>query len=277
MRHLVVRMLTAGLCLNACISQADEEQRMDKPDQEADRTAFERAKQGEWREVFFDPGTENWQEKWFLDGEIASVRNTRDGMQLTAGPQFGNDAHHMVLWTKDSFEGDLKIEFEFTRLDFESDAVNIIYIQATGVGEEPYLKDIAEWSELRRVPSMREYFGNMHTFHISYAAFPNQPDERDGYIRGRRYMPENGRLAGTTLSPEYFPPAELFAPGIPHQMTVIKRGKNLLMRVERPNLTYYCHMSNPELPAVTEGRVGLRQMFTRSARYKNFRISVLEE
>jgi hypothetical protein len=35
-------------------------------------------------------------------------------------------------------------------------------------------------------------------------------------------------------------------------------------------------MSNPELPAVTHGRIGLRHMFTRSARYSNFRVSVLE-
>ena len=38
-------------------------------------------------------------------------------MTLTAGPEFRNDAHHMVLWTKDSFEGDLRIEYASTRLD----------------------------------------------------------------------------------------------------------------------------------------------------------------
>ena len=31
--------------------------------------------------------------------------------------------------------------------------------------------------------------------------------------------------------------------------------------------------TNPDLPIITEGRIGLRHMFTRSAKYKNFRIS----
>jgi hypothetical protein len=32
-------------------------------------------------------------------------------------------------------------------------------------------------------------------------------------------------------------------------------------------------MRNPKLPVITEGRIGIRHMFTRSARYKNFSIS----
>jgi hypothetical protein len=32
-------------------------------------------------------------------------------------------------------------------------------------------------------------------------------------------------------------------------------------------------MTNPKLPVITEGRIGLRHMFTRSARYKNIKIS----
>ena len=32
-------------------------------------------------------------------------------------------------------------------------------------------------------------------------------------------------------------------------------------------------MINPDLPVITEGRIGLRHMFTRSARYANFRVS----
>jgi hypothetical protein len=69
---------------------------------------------------FFDPGTGNWKKRWFLDGEVGQVRNGPDGIKLTAGPEFRNDAHHMVLWTRDQFSGDLKIEFEYTRLDDET-------------------------------------------------------------------------------------------------------------------------------------------------------------
>lgn len=45
------------------------------------------------------------------------------------------------------------------------------------------------------------------------------------------------------------------------------------MRVENPDRVVYCYMNNPDLPAITEGRIGLRHMFTRSARYANFRVS----
>lgn len=72
------------------------------------------------------------------------MENVPDGMKLTAGPQFKNDAHHMELWTKRSFEGDLKIEFDYTQLGFETQCVNILYLQATGSGKGPYTKDIMD-------------------------------------------------------------------------------------------------------------------------------------
>jgi len=35
-----------------------------------------------------------------------------------------------------------------------------------------------------------------------------------------------------------------------------------------------CHWKNESFPPILEGRIGLRHMFTRSARYRNFQISV---
>jgi hypothetical protein len=180
--------------------------------------------------------------------------------------------------TNASFEGDVKIEYDYTRTDLEIRNVNILYIQATGSGEGPYAKDITEWNELRRVPAMKMYFNHMNTFHISYAAFPmvNDDPEND-YIRGRRYVPKLGNgLSGTELSPGYYPDG-LFLPGVEHHITVIKTGREILMRIENGEQEYVCRMSNPDLPAVTEGRIGLRHMFTRSARYRDFRISVLDD
>ena len=235
------------------------------------RRSFEQADSGKWREILSDPCTGDWTSRWLLDGEIASVSTSERGMQLTAGPQYKNNAHHMVLWTKDSFEGDLRIEYEYTRLDFESRCVNIIYIQATGSGEEPYVKDITKWSGLRRVPAMSTYFDHMHTYHISYAANPGTARE---YIRARRYMPNRDGLKGTNLEPDYAPKG-LFQPGVPHAITIIKKERDLFMRIENADQVYYCHMTNPHLPAITEGRIGLRHMFTRSARYRDFRISTL--
>ena len=241
-----------------------------KPNPAADKAAFEKAAAGAaWTEVLSDPCTEDWKEKWFLDGEVGTVTNSPEGMTLTAGPEFRNDAHHMVLWTKDSFEGDLKIEYEYTRLDKAPNCVTILYIQATGSGNVPYAKDITKWNALRKVPAMNMYFDHMNTYHISYAA---NPGTEDAYVRGRRYMPQRQGLKGTELKPDYSTP-ELFATGVKHRITVIKRDRDLHVRVENPDLVVYCHMTNPDLPVITEGRIGLRHMFTRSARYANFRVS----
>ena len=144
----------------------------------AEREAFEKNMEENWQETFADSCTGDWTNNWFLDGKVASVTNNQNGMQLTAGPKFQNDADHIVLWTKESFKGDVKIVFDYTRLDFETRCVNILYIQATGSGDEPFKKNIAEWNTLREIPAMRMYFDHMNTYHISFAAFPNQGDDR---------------------------------------------------------------------------------------------------
>lgn len=240
--------------------------------QKSDKKAFEQASARAWDEIFSDSCTGDWKEKWFLDGEIGTVKTGPDGMTLTAGPEFKNDAHHMVLWTKQAFEGDLKIEYDYTRLDNENRCVTILYIQATGSGKEPYAKDITEWSHLRKVPAMKTYFNNMNAYHISYAAFRNTGEDVHSYIRARRYMPHKSGLKGTDLEPDYFSNT-LFATGVKHHITVIKKDRDLYMRIENPDEVYYCHMANLKLPVISEGRIGLRHMFTRSARYENIRVS----
>ena len=253
-------------------------------DQQEARTRFEEMDaRHRWKEAFFDEGTGTWetgswkngkwQEKWFLDGEIASVENEPKGMHLRAGPRFRDDAHHMVLWTKESFSGDVKIEYEFTRTDFENLCVMIIYIQATGCGEGPYDEDIYQWADLRKVPAMSTYYRNMNAYHISYAAYGLlDTEEQKDYIRARRYLPENDHLKGSELKPEYSDTG-LFKPGVPYRMTIIKEAREMVMRVEGPDKTSYFYFSNPDLPPVVRGRIGLRQMYTRSALYRNFRIS----
>lgn len=240
-----------------------------------DKIDFEKVVNTSWKERFSDTGTKDWTKKWFLDGEIAAVTTTKKGMQLTAGPQFYNNAHHMVLWTIDSFKGDLKIEFDFTRLDFENRGVNILYIQATGEGTDPYDKDIQKWSALRKVPAMSMYFEHMNSYHISFAAHPNKGENRDGYIRSRRYMPNKTGLKGTDLIPDYFP-KELFEPGILHHVTVVKKDRNLYMKIQNSSQTYYCHFLNENLPIITEGRIGLRLMFSRSSLFSNIKVSERE-
>jgi len=261
----IITVLATGLFLAGCTTQTDTPA---SPDQ----AAFKQAAKGGWKEVFFDSFTEEWQKQWTLDGEVATAVNTPDGIGLTAGPE-RVDAHHMVLWTKERFEGDVKIEYDFTRLDSESGGVNILYIQATGSGEGPYKKDIAEWAELRKAPAMKLYFDCMNTYHISYAAYPNPDDPEEDYVRARRYMPHKTGLKGTDLKPDYFRTG-LFKPGVPHQFTVIKKDRDLYMRISNAEQTRYFHWHNDKLPPITEGRIGLRLMWTRASKIKNFRVSV---
>jgi hypothetical protein len=229
----------------------------------------------EWRQVLHDGCTGNWRDAWFLDGRKATVTNGPNGMTFTAGPAAGDDSCHAVLWTKRSFRGDLKIEYEYTRTDSAVRYVTILYIQATGSGDAEHRKDIAAWSDLRTVPSMRLYFNHMNTYHISYAAFGTRNDDPGGdYIRARRYMPDAGKgLAGTELKDEYARTG-LFKTGVPYRITVIKSGQELFMHIQGDGREQVCHFRNVALPPIVEGRIGLRHMYTRGARYRDFRVSV---
>lgn len=235
----------------------------------SEKSTYENLLKDNWVEKFYDSGTTNWENNWFLDGTKAAINNTENGMDFYAGKTFLDDSCHAVLWTKESYEGDLKIEFEYTRLDREYRCVNILYLQATGMGEGPYEKDITKWNELRKVPAMRLYFEKMHAYHISYAAFTNNDQLEQGYIRARRYMAT--QLDSTEIKPDY-DPEDFFEYGIPHKMTVIKSGDHIYFNIKNKKKSLLCHWHNTQFPSITEGRIGLRHMFTRAARYKDFKI-----
>ncbi len=238
-----------------------------------DTDQFNALLQKKWKEVFFDSGCDDWRKLWFLDGKKAVITNTEKGMDFHAGPTFLDDACHAVLWTKEAFTGDLKIKYEFTRLDREYRCVNILYLQATGSGEGPYAKDISQWNHLREIPAMREYFGHMFAYHISYAAFSNTDNIEPGYIRARRYMA--GELDGTGLEPDY-DPTDFFDYDVPHAMTIIKTGDHVYFQITNGQKELLCHWHNTKFPPIQEGRIGLRHMFTRASRYRNFSISTLD-
>ena len=226
----------------------------------------------EWKPVFSDSGKNDWNDRWFLDGERAIIRNTTDGMVFSAGPVYNDHASHGVLWTKDVFSGEVKIEFDYTRLDTIQKCVNIIYILATGTGDGPYKKDIAEWSSLRAIPYMRSYFENMNLLHISFAAYG---DVEKDYVRVRRYpIKPNLPFDKIAVPPDYFGTG-LFDPGITYHFTIIKKGHELLMKVEGAGRTGLFAWFTSSFPPVEEGRIGLRHMFTRCARYKDITISIL--
>ena len=239
--------------------------------------AFQKLSQLEWKQVFMDSGTRDWKTGWFLDGEKANVLNTSEGMEFHAGPVPAEDANHSVLWIRKSFHGDVRIEYEFTRLDSATRYVNILYILASGSGMEGYPEDIFEWSDKRKVPAMKMYYNHMNLLHISYAAFENtNTDKGNDYIRARRYLPETGDgLKGTDLSPDYFRTG-LFHTDRRHWITVIKYGNDLFMHIRNQEKEMLCHWDLSVFPPLEQGHIGLRHMGSRSARYRDFRICVLE-
>lgn len=221
--------------------------------------------------LFEDDCTGDWNEMWSLDGKVGIVENSQAGMDFSAGPEIKNDAHHAVLWTRETFSGDLMIEYDYTRLDSRDRQVNIIYIEATGWEEGPYSKEIFDWNDLREVPSMSSYFNNMNTLHISYAALSEEGD----YVRARRYRPDLGtRLKGTDLGSTYN--TGFFETGISHHITIIKKGYELFMKVDNSEQTMLYKWNYQDHPEILEGRIGLRHMYSRSARYGNFKVKQIK-
>lgn len=231
------------------------------------------SKSTEWNLEFEDACTENWEENWFKDGLISKVEQSRDGMNFIAGPVNRDDAHHTVLWTKKSFRGDIKIEYNYMRTDTQVVNVNILYIQAQGIGVEPYSEDISKWSKLREVPKMSIYYNYMNPLHISYAAFPmvNEDPEND-YLRVRKYpITEEITFNAMEISPSYFKTG-MFLPNIPYKITVIKTDSELHFTIKGDGKEREYSWSLKEGQSPNEGRIGLRHMYTRSAQYSNFKV-----
>lgn len=226
--------------------------------------AFDNADAGKWTTAFEDDLTEDWTQNWFLDGEgTSTVTNSPEGMEMKATDS------HMVLWTNESFAGDVKIEYDFTRTDPYQGGVCIVYIQATGRGDEGYEKDITKWNDYREEANMGFYFRNMHTYHVSYAC---------GYLRGRRYRPDIQKMnTFSELDPEFmFDQEEMFELGATYRITMIKRGQSIFIQAINEEKAMYFVLNNLKWDPVTEGRIGLRQMKGRWSIYKNFKVSVAE-
>jgi len=238
-----------------------------------DKTEFNKILNLDWREVFNDPGTENWKKQWILDGEMAKVLNTPKGMVFYAGPIPGSDSGHAVLWTRRTFHGGLRLEYDYTRLDSATRYVNIVYLLASGSGAPGYPPDIMEWTNKRNIPAMKTYFNHMNLLHISYAAFDNRNSEQgNDYIRVRRYLPETGKgLEGTEVKPSYFR-SGMFETGQTCHITVILKGNDLFMQVGDADQQELYRWDLSMFPPLAKGYIGLRQMGSRSSCYRNFRI-----
>lgn len=238
---------------------------------------FQDALSAPWQNVFEDSGHEAWPKKWSLDGRRARIENTEEGLYFESGPIAKEHASHAVLWTQQTFQGDLKVEFDYTRMDTVNSYVCIVYLYATGIGEAPYSEDISHWSQLRQIPYMSTYFNHMNLLHISFAAFDNSPEigKESSYVRARRYPRSlfDGSFDKMAIPPDYTA-IGLFEPGIKHHIIVIKRHSMLFMQVtntDGDSRLFHWNLSNT--PDLDYGRFGIRQMCQRAALFSNVSIS----
>jgi hypothetical protein len=242
-----------------------------------ERKRFEALDKLDWNESMADDFKKTWKNNWFLDGQKAKLTNTKKGLLYKAGATPASDADHTVLWTNKTFEGSIRIEFDFTRKDLATKFVNIIYLLAEGSGEGESDKDISKWNHLRTVPAMKNYFEHMHAYHISFAAFENDNTiATEDYIRARRYMPERGKgLKGTELLPEYLRTG-FFSTDVPHHIVIIKNEKDIFMKVKNVEKEKIFHWEATQFPALNSGRIGLRLMGSRVSEFGNFKVSELK-
>jgi len=226
----------------------------------------------DWELAFSDPGEGDWKDNWFVEGKKATVKYNDESLVFTAGPVPVEQASHAVLWTHQSFAGDVRIEYDYTRLDSMTDstAVNILYIQATGLGTDESPTDIILSTGQREVPWMKSYFLNMNALHVSYST---TGPKRANYVAARRYPAKDQQnfMKGTMIQPIY-EDIHLFEPGETYHITATKEGNRLTFKAELDGETHMFEWDTSAFPPVTEGRIGFRHMWARSSRYQNIRV-----
>jgi hypothetical protein len=230
--------------------------------------------------LFEDSMLQDWRKNWFLDGKRAVLKHEKDGLSFEATPSGVNknedretfDSHHAVLWTKMTFEGDIRITYEIEK----SSGTNLLYIQAQGIGMAPYEEDIHAWRDLRNVASMDQYFNHMSLLSISF---------REN-IRCKRY-PWNDVERGIQFNDVLFKPMleyDRMRIGGPYRVVVEKRKASLMLRIQEignpENALEHVWDTSLNPPAqrprfIEKGRIGLRHMGGTHAIYRNLKVEKL--
>jgi hypothetical protein len=186
------------------------------------------------------------------------------------------DSHHAVLWTRQEFEGDIRITYEWDPI--ETGWANLIYLQARGIGTGPYAEDIHAWREDRKVASMDKYFNYMNLLSLSLR----------GEIRCKRYPwndVERDMSYADTLVEPMAPHAGLPA-GKTYLIMIEKRKTSCRLTIHEKEsgkevIDFTWDLSNPsperKAPYVTQGRIGLRQMGGNKVIFRDFKVTRLPE
>jgi len=261
----------AALLLTACESTKDVEENEAPSPQKAEKVL-----------LFKDSMSKDWQSNWFLDGKNAVLKHRDGGLAFitTASKEDKKvnraafDAQHAVLWTKREFEGDIRISYTFSKHP-DSSWQKLIYVQARGIGQKPYVEDIHAWHKLRDVARMDKYFKRMNLVSLSL---------RD-QIRCKRYPVMD--LEGNRLPCESKPRGE--NKGLPNggefHVLIEKRKKSILLRIKNLqtgefavdhtwDLSELTEKRNPKF--VEKGRIGLRLMGGHKINFRNFKVEQIE-
>ena len=225
-----------------------------------------------WVLLYSSENESCWEENWFLEGPKASVVTQPNGFIFSAGPDIENPESHAVLWSKSIYSGDIKVEYEYTRLDSMNAAtsVNILYLLASGRGTDESPPDIRSTTTARQIPWMRSYFLEMNLLHISYAATGPQ---RSNYVSARRY-PANSvsSFNSDTLVTPVYDNVNMFSLGVAHQITATKIGDTLQFEAHHAEGSELFNWDLSSYDPVLSGRVGFRHMWGRSSQYRNIKI-----
>jgi hypothetical protein len=276
----VVPVMIAVL-LASCVGNGPANTSPAAPDS-ADRKG--RGASADSKVLFEDPMTGNWQANWFLDGRNATLEHRDRGLAfMTTASKVDKrvdraafDAQHAVLWTRQEFEGDIQISYTYTKLPGCS-WQKLIYVQARGIGEKPYVEDIYVWRDLREVARMDKYFNCMNLIALSL---------RD-QIRCKRY-PWADVKREVKLESEFRPRAD--NKGLPtgrdFHVLVEKRKQSIRLRIKDIqtgevavdhtwDLSDENVMRNRESKYVEKGRIGIRLMGGFKLLMKDFKVTRL--
>ena len=212
-----------------------------------------------WQEQLFIPGTKgNIEKDWIKDGVNGKATYTNEGMLFDTANGTG-DAYSSILWTKQVFKGDVRLEYKFKRLNTNinngKSMVSMVLLYGHGIGGQ-YPDDISTW---KRPVSGQGFHKTMNHHSISYAT---------SYKRIRTRINTGRNL----VKPEYTH-VPYFKPGVWHKIIVTKKGLKLSMEVENLD-SKQKDVYSWDLPRTyNHGRVGFRQMYMYKNLYKDIKIS----
>jgi len=208
--------------------------------------------------------------KYFKDGSVGTVSYTTGGLDINAPNRVGGAT---VVWTKTSFSGDIKIEFDYKRLDIPRAGVSeasLLVLNGWGlttvcrVDNTVHPLDIRTWA--RPVATYAFYQYCMTNQTVGF-------DNLDG-----------GTIQRTTVrqNPGYHDMATIIRPmlqsGVYYRVTVTRIGYTLTAVVKRgaTAVASVTGILNPSLAGSQVSRlgyVGFRQINGRHAVYRNIKIS----